>query len=684
LDQTSAQLKRLGAIQMKGRIAKFSRVSVGLLAVLGLAFVMSGSGIRAQGATGQPRASDNTGYGEDWGQKHLVFSNPGTEEDAIQNGRYDDWLKIVNDPRYILQQRLRNSGARPLIDGGEAVPAELDTARGIESPFKEKKAKLTKDWSEGVGAGTVYPSTTGGVPVYPLKWNFSTASASCSADYVIFPTGVAGSATKATLIAYYELYSNCTGSPTVSWAYNTAFAPESAGGAANSAAVLTAPTFSLDGTQIAFIQIAASKAYLVLLRVQQTPPGTGTLASPATPMNETAANYENSCTVPCMTIIALSGATTPNDAWSNPWIDYADDVLYVGDSVGKLHKFFPLFNGTVSSPPAEITTTWPVTLTAANQVSSPVYDPVSGKVFVGDTGGLLYSVTTAGTVAKTASLGGCQGINDAPIVDGTAGSVYAFVQDYHTTGTNYFNAIFQYTISTFPPGTTPTPARVGNGDEDSEGMSACGGGYSYFYAGALDNIYYNSTSATSPTGNLYVVGDSYGPSILYKVAITSGTMATGTIAAGRTVAQTDAYGYGTNVTEFCNSGTGSCATGTTGCASGFSTCTTSPSNDYIFFSVFEGEPTGCTATAMTANGCILSYNVSGRTAFTTGLAPGGALNVKTASGTNQPQFATGGFIIDNAATTTGASNIYFLTTDSTGTCTSGTGLCAIQVEQAAP
>jgi hypothetical protein len=644
--------------------------------------------IRAQDVTGQSGAAQNTGFPEDWSHRHIVFSNPGTEEDAIQSGRYDEWVRIVNDPRYVMQQRLRNSGGRPLIDASEDLSVQSVPEPSISFVDKAKK-KLSKDWAEGVGAGAPYPSSSGGVPIFPLKWNFSTSTASCAADYVIFPTAVAGSSSKATLVAYYELYSSCTGSPTVSWAYNTAFAPVSAGGAANSAAVLTSPTFSTTGSQIAFVQIAASKAYLVILKVQQTPPGTGTLTNPTTPTNETAANYPN-CTAPCMTIIALSGTTTPNDAWSNPYVDYTNDVLYVGDSVGKLHKFSPLFTGTASNPPAEITTTWPVTLTAANQVSSPVLDPVSGNVFVGDTGGLFYAVCsgnsgatcgTTGTVKKTASLGKCEGINDAPIVDPSAGSVYAFVQDYASGGT-YYNAVFQYSISGFPG--TPKIAEVGQGDYNSGGNSSCGGGYSYFYAGALDNIYYNSASSSSPSGHMYVVGFSYGPSTLYQLTISANVMSS-TATTGPTLAQANAYGYGSNVTEFCNSGTGTCATGTTGCATGFSTCTSSPSNDYIFFSVFEGLPTGCTSTTNSADGCILSYNVSGRTAFSGTLTPGGALNVATASGTAQPQFATGGFIIDNAATTTGASQIYFLTTDASASCTTaGTGLCATQVGQAAP
>jgi hypothetical protein len=393
-----------------------------------------------------------------------------------------------------------------------------------------------------------------------------------------------------------------------------------------------------------------------------------------------------------MTIIALSGTTTPNDAWSNPYVDYNSDELYVGDSAGKLHRFYPVFTGTASNPPAEITSTpWPVTLNASNQVSSPVLDPVSGNVFVGDTGGFLYGVCsgnsgttcgTAGTVTKTASsLGTCEGINDAPIVDPSAKSVYAFVQDYHTTGNNYFNAVFQYGISSFPG--TPNIAEVGLGDRDGSGGTCTG--YGYFYAGALDNIYYNSASPSSPSGHMYVVGYSYGPSTLYQLTISANVMST-TAATGPTLAQSDAYGYGSNVTEFCNSGTGTCATGTSGCATGFSTCTTSPSNDYIFFSVFEGVPSPCTSTAGDADGCVLSYNVSGRTAFTNALTPGGALNVATASGTAFPQFATGGFIIDNAATTTGASQIYFLTTDSSASSctTAGSGLCATQVGQAAP
>src|ERR1019366_4276501 len=49
-------------------------------------------------------ALQGRGIPEDWSTHRLVFSNPGTEEDAIANGTHDRWLSIVNDPRYIIQQ----------------------------------------------------------------------------------------------------------------------------------------------------------------------------------------------------------------------------------------------------------------------------------------------------------------------------------------------------------------------------------------------------------------------------------------------------------------------------------------------------------------------------------------------------------------------------------------------------
>ena len=127
-------------------------------------------------------ALQRRGVPEDWSNHHLVFSNPGSEEDAIANGTHDRWLSIVNDPRYILQQMKRSSGVKTLADPGIASLMTENTKKA-----KPKKGKLKKDWTETLlGHGQVQPN------MYPGKFSFSTTVASCSGDFVVYPTGVAG------------------------------------------------------------------------------------------------------------------------------------------------------------------------------------------------------------------------------------------------------------------------------------------------------------------------------------------------------------------------------------------------------------------------------------------------------------------------------------------------------------
>src|ERR1035441_6653443 len=53
-----------------------------------------------------------TGLPEDWTHHHAVFSDPGTADEAIRKDTYDRWSKIVNDPRYVMQQLKRGLPAR--------------------------------------------------------------------------------------------------------------------------------------------------------------------------------------------------------------------------------------------------------------------------------------------------------------------------------------------------------------------------------------------------------------------------------------------------------------------------------------------------------------------------------------------------------------------------------------------
>jgi hypothetical protein len=664
--------------------------------------------------------NEATGFPEDWTHHHVVFSDPGTIEDALISGSYYSWHSVVTDPRFAHQQNKRNSGVKTLADRDE------DGDRR-DHERKNRGPGLEKDWSSGILTGTVQPGT------FPAKWSFSTTTASCASDYVVYPTGSAGSPTTASVIAFYNLYSGCGGTvPSVYWAYETL------------GTVSTSPVLSLDGSQVAFIQVSSTAATLVLLKglKNPTPPVgvTGTVTSGSTtvtitagtitaadlglqivgtniPANDTIASITGSpatsltltnaatgsqiaealtltaeapatpglapavtnanyraCTAPCMTTLLLSGSH--NDTFSSPFCNYSGDTLYVGDDSGNLHEFTGVFKGT----PAETTTSWPVVLNAANKVTSPVYDGVSGYVFVGDTGGILYAVgtgnqgTTSGNKHGTSSaLGGA--MIDAPLLDINAARVYVFV----TTNSGGNNAVFQFSTN-FTTGSgngAVTGTTVGTG-------GAVGQQY-YLYAGNFDNVYYQSAAHS---GNLWVVGNTgaVGGGALYRINIAANAMAASSVS---TVTVNSRHQpWPSPLTEFCANGLSACVSNGTNTTTG---------TDYVFFSVNHGSVTGCTNTS--GNGCVLAYNV---TAPATPTQAGSGLNVIDDGTTGNPGcWATGGIVIDNAVpsgTLAGASQIYFINlngnnpggptggTVTSTNCQTGTGhtINAVQALQSSP
>jgi hypothetical protein len=837
-----------------------------------------------------------TGIPDDWSHHHVVFSNPGTEQDAIQGGRQAEWQKVVNDPRYVLQQVRRNAPVQgPAATdanyrarwASEASPRSATSGTpGIGLPTgglngglsghslrpirgggvrqnRTNNGGVNTDWNESVGTATASTAIN-----YPAKWSFATGTASCSSDFVIYPTGQAGLSTEASIVSYYNLYSSCVGGtvPSVDWAYNT-------GGT-----ISLAPTFSLSGNQVAFVQTTGSGtptattttgtkgftittgtvntsmvgslvtgaglpagdtiatvtstttgtfsattttgatgtaltitgvAQLVLLTYPLTPPGTGVLGTPIAPTAETNTAYYNGgtgCTAPCSFTATLNGS--PADTWSSPYIDYASDTLYVGDAVGKLHKFTPVFKGA----PAEVTTApWPVQMahgsptstTDNNQLASPVYDPTSGNVFVGSTtsvstttGGFFYGVTaTTGLIHGYSStqIDKQYGVRDAPLLDPAAGEVYAFSGD-NPAGDS---AVYQFPTN-FTSATTLVDETTGAGATSDD---------AYVFSGALDNTYYTSSNSASPTGNLYVCASGLGGT-LYQIPITANVM--GTPVAGPTLTDAGHYGRCSEFTEFLNSNAtiaGTSATGsatiatsprnwtgtlptvtigattytfvtaltaanqvlthtasfsgttdetdtaenfeavindnaaqcsdagcvftgqaanasvtatettnavnltakTAGTAGNFTLTVANGSNtgavtvsggsngvngstgaDLLLFSNFAGTQGTCTNA--TADGCVMSFNITTPSGFGPTTVPLGTMNIAsqnltTASATN-PAAVTSGIVVDNSATTGGASEIYFLTQDNSPTtaCVTGgaDGICAIQASQINP
>jgi hypothetical protein len=438
------------------------------------------------------RAQDTTArrpVTKDWITHHLVFSNPGTKEDAIKNGTYDRWLAIVNDPRYIMQQAERalmasvpeapslaaddgvNDDSQPpeplapIYDGPlphglaeAAIPPP--PAPALPQATQKKHNRLKKDWSETLGpAGTVGATgATAGLGEFPATYENTVGIPSCTLDFAVFNTGLAGASNQASIIAYNELYGttitpNCTANPAVYWAHNT-------GGTIVNSPAFYAPSNALNetGTQMYLVQTVSGVATLTLLRWATG----GTLTGPTAPTAESpTSNYYNgttSCSAPCMTSLTFSGS--PADTYSSPYYDPSSDTIYVGDDAGKLHQFTPVFKGALK----EVTTGgWPVTVNANASLGSPVFyntgNASTSYVFVGDYPinfasncqpnvtnsnspcGYLYAVNAStAAVTTSAQLDYNDGIIDSPVLDSYLGSVYVFVgQDNNGTATGTVN-----------------------------------------------------------------------------------------------------------------------------------------------------------------------------------------------------------------------------------------------------
>jgi hypothetical protein len=678
-----------------------------------------------------------TGIPDDWTHHHVIFANPGTEQEAIESGHYAQWQKIVNEPRYVIQQLKKNLP----VQGPAAVDAEyraqwISEATGANhaletpeipvagfgfgprsprpiGPFRrpiDPPSEVKRDWSmTSGGTGGLLPTH------YPAKYGFLATTASktqesCS-DFVVFPTGILGSSTQATLIAYNNIYKSptCTGNvPGVLLSINT-------GGLAD-----TSPILSLDGTQVAFMQTTGSgsvtgttttgsKIFTVTTGTINssevgslitgtgiptgdtiatvTGPTTGTLttaattggtgltltisgeaqlvlskigtgggtavSSPVTPTKTSNAGYR-ACTGPCYTTFTLFNATAGTrvtDSNSAPFYVYND--VANGDPdilyVGDDLGFVHKFTAVFDgATPAEVTTNWPAH--ASTETSPILNSPVYDS-----TSGDIFVGDASGFLHQFA-VGTTPG---TPIASGhlafeTTGGMDSVVVD-HTSGTDY---VYQF---------------VGYSDDTGHDRPSY---INRFTAGAITagsfgtSVWYpNNSTATRPagtatlqragtfdntyftgsgtTGNIYTCSDG----VLYQIPLATITAATPTVNTFHT--PTSAAANCSAVSEF--------DTGTT---------------DWIFMSVAASAVASGGSTCTGA--CVLNYNVTTST-NTTGTPAAGLAETG----------GTSGIVIDNAATG-GGSEIYFTSTlgesctgvGGLGTGTgSGTGSCAVQATQ---
>ena len=148
-------------------------------------------------------------------------------------------------------------------------------------------------------------------------------------------------------------------------------------------------------------------------------------------------------------------------------------------------------------------------------LSSPVYDPTSGFVFVGDYSGFLNKVSATGVVTRSGQVDFGTGLVAGPIVDSTTGSVFVFSSDSGTRctgGTAPCAAVYRFGTG-FGSGGFGTNRAVGASQAAPPNPNP-------LYEGGFDSAY-----LTSGTGNLYVCGNTAGAPTLYRIPVTPGALA---------------------------------------------------------------------------------------------------------------------------------------------------------------
>jgi hypothetical protein len=559
------------------------------------------------------------GLPDDWSHHRLIFSNPGSEEDAYRDGTHDHWRKVVNDPRYVLQQ-LKRHRDNQWSSGHDS--------RGIK-----------RDWAVSLGTGTVAE----GMSPAKFTWNIdeTLTASSCTNDFAVYGLNIAGTTGgQANLVALNQLYTG-TGDdgycPSYAeaqyyWAYNAT---------THSGTVTTSPVLSIDGTKVMYIESTASGSYLHILEWYSGDGGTPTVSK--APTNTETHISACPASASCMVTVSL-GANA--DTYSSPYYDYSDDILYVGDNGGILYKVTPVLTGTTA--PAVST----LTVSSGNKLTSPVYDSTSGNIFVGGSYNLYavnastFALQTHSTLQIGDNSGSCSSGNqlvyDGPIVDGAnewvyewattiSGGTYTAVTQEHTEGTNS------------PSGTSWTVTETADvGERDT----SCDSGSLFpTWSPTFDNTYYTGTITS---GHMWVCGgnsnDTSEAGLWYvPTSGTNGALGSPTFAATQIEDTTD-HAVCSPMTEFYN---------------------TTTSTDYLFLG--EG--------LVSSFGDLYGFTITdGATPTNTEIGSSPLSTYGSATG------GTSAIVVDNVSASAQASSIYFATQLAGSGCTAG-DYCAVKLTQ---
>jgi hypothetical protein len=382
----------------------------------------------------------------DWSTRHVVYPQSGTSRaiDAVRN-----------DPRSAMRWReveQRQMAARvsafqtPSALSLRSLLALRGRGRGRVPTFPTRQTVgFHPDWNISLGNGSTAPG------MFPAKYQFDvTATASCANDFAVFPVNAGSTNGQPNIVAFNNLYSGtgptgfCSSrtspgktdtksSPTVLWSYNIhAINPAGTGGA-----VTTSPVLSLDGTKVAFVESAAGNAAHFHVLAWKTADGQSNNLQTVSGGLEiiSFASSAPAAGSGLVTDLQLGTLATGTDTLSSPFIDYANDVAYVGNDIGTLYRIKNVFCTLAACGTAlpSLDTSWgsggAVATGCTGQLTAPVQDFPSSTIYVGCPDGKVYAFGPTGVPIANSPLvvgnGSATGdIADPPIVDALNGFIY--------------------------------------------------------------------------------------------------------------------------------------------------------------------------------------------------------------------------------------------------------------------
>jgi hypothetical protein len=417
----------------------------------------------------QETTREHIGFPVDWSSRHILYANSGSVEQRVAASRdprfYFNWLERTEP---LIAARGRFFGRGP----GD-----------IPVPVSKRGRHFRVDWAMPLG-------TAFGMPVgeSPAKYSFNLNTYSCANDFVVYTIGATPSATQANIIAFNNLYTGTASSscpngpqtppttdytqPTVMWSYR-----------AGTAASYLSPTLSLDGTKVALVEDATGTAAMFDVLTWVAGQGTSA-AAPATPGSGGSSLTRLSYTTASATGCNSSAANSNSSAY----IDYTNDVAYIGADNGILYRITNVFAGTP-------TVQYCITVNKNKKLTSPVYNESTNVVYVSD-GFSVYAYTVgaaafaaAGSI-QVASTSASDPIVLSPIIDVLNGFVYVFSG---ADLTNAYSIVSQMNLAL----TSQATAEIGPTTSQ------------FILDGDFDNAYY-TIGMKGGAGTLYACGTQAG------------------------------------------------------------------------------------------------------------------------------------------------------------------------------